>query len=414
MNLNLNNTGIFHASICPACGYSASQTLLEDNQPLATLGWSKSADEAKAMKKLPLNYVRCVDCGHIYNLSFDYGDVPYYDHPNLMFNKGTLWSSFIQEIRSKLAALLPDNPTIVEIGYGDGSFLTALTQVIYNGKFIGFDPHGAQLESDDIQFYSRLFIPMSDFESLKPDLIISRHVLEHLTNPLEFLQSLALASTISGHSTIAYFEVPCVDRLLETGRTVDLYYEHGSQFTSHSFSRMLDKAGVQLRETGHGYDREVIWGIVSITPQARHQEIIADSAGYQQKTKQALSAIKGQLSDLLDSGKTIGVWGGTGKSAAFINRYALDAKRFPIVVDSDRYKVGFHVPGTGQRILFRDELKVNPVDIIIIPPQWRANDIWLEITREGIQCEKILIEHDGMLVDFNSEVHPYQAKLSEQ
>ncbi|MFL2771292.1 MAG: class I SAM-dependent methyltransferase [Rhodospirillaceae bacterium] len=412
MSLQLNDAGVFHSSICPACGYSASQTLLEDTQPLATLGWSKSANEARAMKQLPLNYVRCVDCGHIYNLSFDYGDVPYYDHPNLMFNKGALWSSFIQGIRSKLAALLPHNPTIVEIGYGDGSFLSALTQVIDNGKFIGFDPHGAKLESDDIQIFARLFMPMSDLASLKPDLIVSRHVLEHLTNPLEFLQSLTLASTLSEHGTMAYFEVPCVDRLIETGRTVDLYYEHGSQFTSRSFSRMLDKAGVQTKETGHGYDREVIWGIVNITPQVRHQETIADSTVYRHKTEQALSAIKIQLSDILGSGKTIGIWGGTGKSAAFINRYALDAKRFPIVVDSDNEKVGFHVPGTGQEILFRDALKANPVDIIIIPPQWRAKDISLEITREGIQYEKILIEHDGRLVDFNNDDHPYIAKSS--
>ena len=88
-------------------------------------------------------------------------------------------------------------------------------------------------------------------------------------------------------------------------------------------------------------------------------------------------------------GVRVAIWGGTGKSAAFINRYGLDRLRFPIVVDSDFAKVGTFVPGTGQEIRSRDWLKENPGAVVIIPPQWRALDIVLEMERAGISFKQI-------------------------
>jgi hypothetical protein len=102
------------------------------------------------------------------------------------------------------------------------------------------------------------------------------------------------------------------------------------------------------------------------------------------------------------------VWGGTGKSAAFMQRFGMDAKRFPIVVDDDINKVDTYVPGTGQRIHFRDWLLENPVDVIIIPPQWRAADITAAMASAGITAHTVLIEHRLRLVDFNNEDHPYK------
>ncbi|HLI78618.1 MAG TPA: hypothetical protein VKV03_01475, partial [Candidatus Binataceae bacterium] len=103
----------------------------------------------------------------------------------------------------------------------------------------------------------------------------------------------------------------------------------------------------------------------------------------------------------------VAIWGGTGKSAAFINRYSVDRMRFPIVVDSDTAKVGTFVPGTGQEIRSREWLKDNPGAVIIIPPQWRALDIVLETEAAGICFRQILIEHEGALIDYFCDRHPY-------
>ena len=211
MALKTLMTGTLRASCCPACGFTGCQELITDSQPVATLGWANSSCSAKAKTQLPLNFVRCIDCGHIFNRSFDYAEVPYSDHPNLMFNSGNYWSVFIRNIQSKLVSMLPPEPVLVDVGYGDSSFIHAMAEKIGPGRFVGFDPHGAKQGSDNIELHPSLFKPNVNFGELKPNLIVSRHVLEHLTNPLEFLQALSLAASTTEHTCLAYFEVPCVD-----------------------------------------------------------------------------------------------------------------------------------------------------------------------------------------------------------
>ena len=90
-----------------------------------------------------------------------------------------------------------------------------------------------------------------------------------------------------------------------------------------------------------------------------------------------------------------------------MSRYGVDAARFPVVVDSDPAKIGTFVPGTAQEIRARDWLRSHPVDVLIVPPQWRAADIVMEMRAAGIAVEQILIEHRGLLIDYFSGKHPY-------
>ena len=91
-----------------------------------------------------------------------------------------------------------------------------------------------------------------------------------------------------------------------------------------------------------------------------------------------------------------------------MHQFGADALRFPLVVDSDPDKAGTFVPGLGQEIVYRDLLKSQPVDVVVIPTQWRARDIAAEMAREGIVAKSILIEHEGGLIDFFADEHPYR------
>ena len=141
-----------------------------------------------------------------------------------------------------------EKPVVVEIGHGDGSFLAALAALKPGGRFVGFDPHGVSTSTEAVEFRPALFEPNVHLAELHPDLIISRHVLEHLTNPLGFMQEIAFAATCLRVAPQLYLEVPCIDRALEIGRTVDFYYEHNSHFTSESFERMLERCVVYITD----------------------------------------------------------------------------------------------------------------------------------------------------------------------
>lgn len=402
-------TDLFRVTTCPACGHNVAVPFFDGGvQPLATIAWPKSTDEAKALPRLPLDFVRCVACGHVSNVAFDYAHVPYSDKPNLMFNRAANWSGFLQETADRILSFLGEAPTVVEIGYGDGSFLSGLAERRPAGRYIGFDPHGAVMDGNVPEFRQTLFDPGVHLADLRPDILISRHVLEHLTSPLAFLQGISFAAATFGQSPLAYFEVPCVDNAVRHGRTVDFYYEHNSQFTTSSFQRMLSRSAREILDMGHGYGDEVVFGVIRLGTEPAALSVADEARIFAVTARGALEAVAVTLDSLHRTRKRVAIWGGTGKSAAFMCRYGVDAKRFPLVVDSDPAKVGTFVPGMGQEIRFRDVLKDERADVVIVPPQWRAADIVLEMERAGIAADTVLIEHGGRLIDFHRDPHPYR------
>jgi hypothetical protein len=403
-------TDVLQTSTCPACGHHVAVSFYDGGaRPLATLAWPRSADEARSMPRYALSFVRCVDCGHVYNRDFDYAVVPYSDKPNLMFNRGATWTTHLNRVRELILDCLSERPTVVEIGSGDGSFLKSLARTRPTGRYIGFDPNAVEGASEGlIELRRSLFDPISHLAECRPELIVSRHVFEHLMNPLGFVQELSFAAGWLGIETRLFIEVPCIDKAVQAGRTVDFFYEHNSNFTSTSLRRMLERCASGVERVERAYNDEVTYGIARFAQRPEQIALAREALAFRARADQSHVAVRGALEALAQAGKTIAIWGGTGKAAAFIGQYGLDADRFGIVVDSDPDKAGTFVPGTGQEIRFRDYLLEHPVEIIVIATQWRAADIVLEIERSKIPFQKILIEHEGRLIDYFRDRHPYR------
>ena len=391
---------------CPVCAYTVCSSFFSAGKhPLATISWPESAQTALDMPKLPLDFVQCPKCTHIFNGAFNYKDIPYADKPNRMFNRGNIWRGHLAETRDLLLDALPESPAVIEIGCGDGHFLRGLSEA-RSGAYDGFDPHGGGASTDSVRLHARLFEPLEDFQKFSPDGVVIRHVLEHLTDPCSLLTQLAWATSQAEKPCLLFVEVPCIDRVFGTDRLSDFYYEHVSQFTTRSFTKLLSSVG-QVLHLAHGYDGEVVYGLVKLDVRADLRQQALSANEFAVRSAENKNVIRRQLKELASSGKRVAIWGGTGKAAAFMHHYEVDRVNFPLVVDSDADKVGTFVPGVGQLIEFRDVLKEKPVDVVIIPPQWRARDILAEIKREGIEVKSVLIEHQGRLIDFEHDSHPY-------
>ncbi len=396
-------------SLCPACHHSINVPFLRTTpQPLSTIAWPASIDEARNMPRLATDWRRCVGCGHVFNATFEYAQVPYNKKPNLMYNAGNSWKTAIGERLDELTQLLKPNDCVVEIGYGDGAFLAGLKTAMPSIRAVGFDPNGAKRNDITLELHASLFDPSKDLAAFKPRLLIARHVIEHILDPLGFLQAFSFYASVTDTQTMTYLETPCIDNALVNARTPDFYYEHSSQFSTESFTRMLQLCGGSEPNIFHSYRGEVIHALIHFGRDKSAVIKANESQKFLNDTDQSIARIRTQLDELLLSGKQVAIWGGTGKSASFMQRYNLDSTRFPVVVDSDPDKIGTFVPGTAQRIQLPNILKLNPIQVIIIPPQWRAADIVAEMMRENIVVEQVLIEHQGQLMDFYTATHPYR------
>lgn len=395
------------STLCPVCHYTLATPFFDGGrQPLATLGWPASAQAAQAMARHPLDYVLCPRCTHVWNRSFTYEAIPYEKNPNRMFNAGSIWRGHLAATRDLLITHLPPQPFVVEVGCGEGHFLRGVAESIGAGRFAGFDPNASSETGRGVEFHARYFNPLTDIPALAPDAIVMRHVLEHLTDPAAFVEQLAWGAGDMGKPVLLFAEMPCIDRVHQTGRLADLFYEHPSQFSTRSFQTLMERAG-EIVTLGHGYDGEVVYALVRLgTPATAHAHA-RSAASFSAQAVDSRGAIGAQLDALAASGKRVAIWGGTGKAAAFMHFFGADGARFPLVVDSDPDKTGTHVPGTGQLIQFRDVLKTQAIDAVIIPTQWRARDIVAEMKREGIAAPTVYIEHQGRLVDFFADPHPY-------
>lgn len=396
-------------SICPVCHFTLATPFFDGgSQPLATLGWPQSAEEAQAMPRHPQDFVQCPRCTHVWNRSFSYDAIPYQNNPNRMFNKGGIWKEHLSASRDLILDQLPDRPTVVDIGCGEGHFVRGMSEARNGeGRFIGFDPNATAESGRGVEFHARYFRPLEDMLTFAPDAVVMRHVLEHLTDSAAFVEQLAWGAAALDKPVWLFTEMPCVDRVFETDRLADFFYEHPSHFTTQSFRTLMERAG-DIVAMSHGYDGEVIFALTRLHVPEPMRRIAKEAAAFEERSVANRVSIRNQIDTLAASGRRVAIWGGTGKAAAFIHQFGLDAARFPLVVDSDPDKAGTHVPGTGQCISFRDVLKDAPPDVVIIPTQWRARDIVAEMTREGIKAAQILIEHGGRLIDYFADSHPYR------
>lgn len=380
---------------CIACGYHRTYPIYQpEDQPLAALYLPKDAAEARNVPRLPMDFRMCASCGHIFNVRFSYDKVPYEDNSNLMYNAGSGWQTYMKELVADIAGRYQAaGKTFIDIGCGDGGFLKLLRTKIPDGRFIGYEPgiEAANARKDGLEVYKEYFVAERHLPEHRPDFLICRHVIEHLEQPRDFIAEIACQANRHDVFPLFIAEVPRIDKAVRDARINDYLYEHVSNFTHYSFRNMFEQAGYEVLDQQAAYGDEVVIIIARPKKTERLAEIERDAKSYHSRIQEQLASVKQTLERLKREGKDVAFWGGTGKGAAFLNAFQVEAESFPLVVDSDPNKVGRFVPGTGQEIRPPEYLNEHPAHVIIVTTQWRAKDIYEEIQRRGIACEQVLV-----------------------
>jgi SAM-dependent methyltransferase len=372
--------------------------------PLSVVGLPTSSEEAQRMARLVMDLRRCAMCGHVFHTEFDYANVPYRSGSNLVFNAAASWKKYQRELATAwIDELSLAGKRILEIGCGDGTFLEPFLE--RGSRCFAFEPgpDAPIARARGIEVLDEHFTA-SRLPEIRPDAIVCRHVIEHLADPLEFMQAIALYSDAAGVRPLFLGEVPQVDKAIAEVRINDFLYEHVSNFTKRSFQTLMERSGFEVLAIESRYDDEVVTVVARPTDCAERGRILASAERFREALDGQVTTVRGTIERWVASNRRVALWGATGKGAATINMFNLGRELCPIVVDSDPRKIGAFVPGTGQPIASPAILKTQPVDDVVVCTQWRARDIERE-AREvwGIGAEMHVV-HRGALVPLTPEL----------
>jgi SAM-dependent methyltransferase len=379
---------------CIVCaGTRVKPVLRVNDMPVSCNHLCASRESAVSEARAAISLGFCLDCGHVFNLEYDSDRLKY--GPG--YENSLQGSDQFRRYDDDLVNVLVEryclrHRRIVEIGCGNGRFLRALCERGRNCG-VGFDPSYSRQEDSvgtpGVVIRSEPY--GAHMRDLGAEFICSRHTLEHIGDPRQFVRAIRNATSALG--VPVFFEVPNGLYTLRDGGIWDIIYEHCSYFTPSSLKRLFgygDYAQLEVEQTFGGqfltlHARTGVTNELSQNTPTSDLEKVIESFGESHRGK--LEEWASRLARLDSEGRKVIVWGAGAKAATFLN--LLRPTAIESVVDVNPRKHGHYITGTGQRIVPPAFLrKCDPDVIICMNPNYR-DEISRHVSELGIRADLI-------------------------
>ncbi|SEB02917.1 class I SAM-dependent methyltransferase [Paraburkholderia sartisoli] len=292
--------------------------------------------EARSAPVGDVHLVEDLTTGLVYNNAFRPELIVYDEHYQ---NEQAVSAHFRKHLEAvaEIVTRTLGTRSIVEVACGKGYFLEMLAERGFD--ITGFDP---AYEGSNPAIEKRYFA--SD-AGVAGDGLVLRHVLEHVKDPVAFLERIRDAN--GGRGRI-YIEVPCFEWICEHAAWFDIFYEHVNYFRPVDFERMF---GV-VHESGH------LFG-------GQYQYVVADLASLRTPRYDAGTAVRfpadlgvQKSRNVTDGSHSNGgiVWGGASKGVIFALQCAREGLPVSAVIDINPAKQGRYLPTTGLKVKSPDEV----------------------------------------------------------
>lgn len=389
------------AGPCIVCGSGDLVDILETPcLPIICTQLLYAAEEARRVCRAAVSLAGCRSCGHLFNAAFDPALVTYDStYENSLMGSPRYRQYTTDLIEQLISAYDLKGGTVVEIGCGRGEFMRMLCS---RGilRAIGFDPGRpaevatvgeATLEIIDKPFDTATAPP-------QPDLICSRHVLEHLPQPVSLLQSLATACASPSDCTL-FIEVPNGALMAKELCVWDLLYAHVSYFTASSLSRALRAAGIVAERIETTFSGQFLIAEARIGRQSGEppgpEPILTTAEPFealQLGFTRAVDWWKSWLRAARQRGRRLALWGAGAKAVTFLNLVdQADQSAVGLTVDINPLKWGTFIAGTGHPTAAPSALReFRPDAILVMNPEYKA-EIHHTMKALGVRADLITV-----------------------
>jgi 2-polyprenyl-3-methyl-5-hydroxy-6-metoxy-1,4-benzoquinol methylase len=341
---------------CPICSaVMEAPFLVRRDVPVHQNMVYVSGEAARAADRGVLALAACARCGFVSNTAFDpdlvrYG--PGYDNCQL-------WSpQFEVHVEDRVTRLIERGVAgklVVEVGCGQGDFLRRLCRQS-GAEGVGFDPaYVGPTDAPDapVRFVAEPFGGMH--AELGAEVVVSRHVIEHLPDPMELLTSVA-AGLAGTPDAIVAFETPTIEWILDGSVVQDLFYEHCSYFSATSLQTAFERSGFVVDGVTTVFGGQYLWVEAHPGTAAPRdhtdagRSIAGRAAAYGRAEQQLVASLRARIEELRADGP-LAIWGAGAKGTTFVNLVDSEAEVIACAVDVSQTKQGAFLAGTGHPIV---------------------------------------------------------------
>ncbi|MBA3488602.1 MAG: class I SAM-dependent methyltransferase [Longispora sp.] len=295
----------------------------------------------------------CPACAHVVNAAFD----PAVRTTEGLFGNSMLGSAtYRAHVTGVADRILGKGAPVrtLELGCGEGELLRLLP-----GRRTGWGRVPTPVESSELSLHAGSWSPHGE-EGY--DLIVARHVLEHVPDPLKLLRQLRSVCVGRG-----YFEVPDAGYDLGVAGW-DVMYSHASYFHAGSLALMCEKAGFAVTDIGLTFHDQYLYVEVDVRAQksrgvdSRRHHCVVRSFG------ERFANLVGHWRRIVESRERPALWGAGTRGVTFLS--AVDPGRKLSLVDVNAGKHGRYLP-TGHRVDAPERLPMDTDAVIITNPAYR-------------------------------------------
>ena len=375
---------------CYACGAPNPRAFYTvDAVPVHSVLLMPSRDEALQYPRGRIELGFCPACGFIQNNAFD----PSVHEYSTRYEETQGFSPTFTRFAEELARGLVERygirgKTVLEIGCGKGEFLSLLVELGDN-RGIGIDPSCPGVDDPRVRVIQAYF--SADRVEATPDLIVLRHVLEHVPEPHALLAEMR---RVAGPDTVVYIEVPNALFTLEDLGIWDLIYEHCAYYTPAALEALVRQAGFAPRAVYAHYGGQFL-SVEAVADgdatrlaggRAELAELVRTFAA---RYREKLAYWRDTLERWHAQGRRVALWGVGSKGVTFLN--LVDRGRVCCAVDVNPRKQGKYVAGTGQEIVPPERLERLGVDtILVMNPNYRR-EIEQTLDALGVAARTVIV-----------------------
>jgi SAM-dependent methyltransferase len=342
---------------CPIC-FAGSAVALDapTEVPVLMNRLCSTFADARAVRRGPLELLRCQNCGFTWNARFKADIISYDGAYENDQSHSEVFKNHVEDLIKEIIAT-PAPIDYLEIGCGQGRFITELARLAgpHLRSAEGFDPawRGADTEGPYGSRIHKAYFGIETADCLKctPNVVVTRHTIEHVPNPLMFLA--AIREVLGPHARATIFvETPCVDWILRHDAMQDFFYEHCSLFTAESLFVALLSAGFVSPEVKHVFGGQYLWARAETSGSAltfappKHLDFAVAVDMRERFTK----TWRARVTEAAEAGR-VAIWGAGAKGVSFALLVDPDGMIFDHVVDINAEKQGLHLPGSALPVI---------------------------------------------------------------